>query len=164
MVTGIVVAFAGEKIPDGWLLCDGRSLDKNDGKYKALFEAVGTIHGGDGNPNFNLPDYRGMFLRGVDRGVGRDPDAAMRVAPGMGNTGNSGDRVGSVQEGQVQRHGHSVGPLKVGHSNGGNGHPHRIMSDDGRSWNGYEGQLSADPFGGSETRPRNVYVNYIIKL
>lgn len=92
--TGTVVAFAGrpDRVPAGWLLCDGRSLSRE--MYPGLFNAIGTAHGGDGTM-FNLPDYRGRFLRGVDNGVGRDPDRASRAAANSG--GNSGDSVGSVQ-------------------------------------------------------------------
>jgi hypothetical protein len=89
MEAGIVVAFAGDNIPNGFELCDGRMLNKNTPKHQKLFNAIGTIHGGDANPNFQLPDYRGLFLRGVDHGASRDPEAARRTAPGQANTGNT---------------------------------------------------------------------------
>jgi microcystin-dependent protein len=64
--------------------------------YANLFAAIGTAHGsGDGVTTFTLPDYRGRFLRGVDEGAGRDPDAPSRTAPSPG--GNSGDAVGSIE-------------------------------------------------------------------
>jgi microcystin-dependent protein len=78
MDTGIIVAFGGDKVPKGWELCDGRMLDKNDPQFARLFEVIGTIHGGDANPEFQLPDYRGLFLRGVDQGAGRDPGSGDR--------------------------------------------------------------------------------------
>jgi hypothetical protein len=92
--TGTVVAFAGTpmRVPTGWLPCDGRSVTR--AMYPTLFDAIGTAHGGDGT-NFNLPDYRGRFLRGVDSGAMRDPDRAARTAANSG--GNTGDRVGSVE-------------------------------------------------------------------
>lgn len=45
----------------GWLLCNGKSVSKDT--YTQLFNVIGTDFGGSGN-NFNLPDYRGYFLRG----------------------------------------------------------------------------------------------------
>ena len=49
--------------------------------YANLFAAIGTAWGiGDGPTTFNLPDMRGNFLRGVDPGIGQDPDAASRTA------------------------------------------------------------------------------------
>jgi hypothetical protein len=164
MHAGFVVAFAGSKIPDGWELCDGRSVSKDDPKYKDLFEAIGAIHGGDANPMFQLPDYRGRFLRGVDGGAGRDPEAADRRPPGESNTGNPGPLVGSVQGDAVGAHGHDIGPLALGWSNIGNGSAHRIVTDDGPSWSNYDTRQQTLPGGGKETRPTNAYVNFIIKL
>jgi hypothetical protein len=46
---------------EGYILCDGRSLSV--AAYPALYAAIGTTFGGNGT-NFNVPDYRGMFLRG----------------------------------------------------------------------------------------------------
>lgn len=105
---GAVEAYAGSVEPAGWLICDGRSLDKNDPRYKALFDAIGVTHGGDANPNFQIPDYRGLFLRGVSDSSGRDPDANQRVSPGKNSTGNSGNRVGSLQLDALQTHQHNV--------------------------------------------------------
>ncbi len=43
--------------PDGWLICDGRTLQIQ--QYQPLFAILGTTYGGDGRTNFNLPDLRG---------------------------------------------------------------------------------------------------------
>ena len=91
---GTVVAFAGSTPPPGWLLCNGSAVTRT--QYSTLFAAIGTAHGiGNGSTTFNLPDYRGRFLRGKDGGVGRDPDRATRTAANPG--GNVGDAVGSIQ-------------------------------------------------------------------
>lgn len=61
--TGTVIAYAGEIPPTGWLLCNGSAISRS--ANPALFLAIGTSHGiGDGSTTFNLPDYRGTFLRG----------------------------------------------------------------------------------------------------
>ena len=93
---GTVVPFAGpaSNVPNGWLLCDGAEVDRTT--FADLFGVIGTSHGeGDGATTFNLPDYRGRFLRGVDSGQGRDPDATSRGRMNPG--GSTGDSVGSVQ-------------------------------------------------------------------
>lgn len=91
---GEVLAFAGDVIPDGFLECDGSAVSR--AQYSELFGTIGISHGdGDGSTTFNLPDYRGRFLRGVDGGALRDPDAGSRTAMAAG--GNAGDAVGSVQ-------------------------------------------------------------------
>lgn len=53
---GEVRAFAFGKIPEGWLPCDGRSLEIS--QYTSLFSILSTYYGGDGRQSFNLPDLR----------------------------------------------------------------------------------------------------------
>lgn len=62
---GSIETFAGleNKIPDGYLLCDGREISRTT--YKNLFEVIGTTYGiGNGSTTFNIPDLRGKFIRG----------------------------------------------------------------------------------------------------
>lgn len=47
-----------------WFLCDGQAISRTT--YATLFSIIGTNFGaGDGSTTFNLPDYRGKFLRGL---------------------------------------------------------------------------------------------------
>jgi hypothetical protein len=47
-----------------WFLCNGQAISRNT--YASLFAIIGTNFGaGDGVTTFNLPDYRGKFLRGL---------------------------------------------------------------------------------------------------
>lgn len=155
---GIVVAFAGTKVPKGWLLCDGSYLDRNKAEYKPLFDAIGTVHGGDANPDFRLPDYRGLFLRGVDGKAGRDPDAGIRTAPSdLPNAGNSGNAVGSLQEDALESHLHQL-PREVWSFSGKGSNQAPTNADGGA------GVTVTSPVGGNETRPKNAYVQYIISL
>ena len=51
--------------------CDGRAVSRTT--YAKYFSMVGTAFGaGDGSTTFNVPDYRGLFLRGWDGNSGRD--------------------------------------------------------------------------------------------
>ncbi|MET3560724.1 hypothetical protein ABID39_001433 [Bartonella japonica] len=62
---GFIGNFAMETLPDGWLLCDGSAYSRDT--YHNLFATIGTMWGnGDGATTFNVPDFRGMFLRGFD--------------------------------------------------------------------------------------------------
>ena len=98
---GGIVAYAGDAIANagtlknqGWLVCDGSAVSRII--FGQLFGVIGTRHGiGDGSTTFNLPDYRGRFLRGTDRGTKRDPDAGSRVPAAAG--GVAGDNTGSLQ-------------------------------------------------------------------
>ena len=63
-MVGEIVLWSGINAPDdsGLLLCDGSSVSSAD--YPALFSVIGTAFGGDGAPNFNLPDLRGKVALG----------------------------------------------------------------------------------------------------
>lgn len=154
---GAVIAFAGTQAPDGWLLCDGAAV--NRATYGDLYAAIGTAWGeGDAATTFNIPDMRGRFLRGTDRGAGRDPEASGRSASAAG--GNIGDRVGTAQGDQLRGHNHTYNgaftteSVVTGHPQGGTATPYTF-------W-GYGGTTSTA--GGAETRPINVSINYIIKF
>jgi microcystin-dependent protein len=64
VATGTVLIYAGEKIPDGFLLCDGREVPR--GKYQSLYKIIGEKYGeGDGVTTFNLPDMNTLAARGI---------------------------------------------------------------------------------------------------
>lgn len=175
--SGVISAFAGENIPAGWDICDGKEVSKNDSKYAHLFLAIGTVWGGSGTPTFNLPDLRGVFLRGVSGDSNNDPDKTLRTPPrpgSPGNPGNQGNRVGSFQKDDFKSHGHSL--TDNGHSHGyldsTQGGPNTYGDGDERGVNGMAprrtdpsaSNLTVNSNGGTETRPLNAYVIYIIKL
>jgi len=61
---GTIISFGGETVPDGYLECNAQEVSRTD--FAALFAAIGTAWGaGDGETTFNVPDLRGMFLRGT---------------------------------------------------------------------------------------------------
>lgn len=95
---GVIMAFGGATAPTGWLLCNGSAVSRTT--YANLFAAISTAHGyGDNSTTFNLPDYRGRFIRGRDTmgtAASRDPDKTLRSAAATG--GLTGDNVGSVQD------------------------------------------------------------------
>jgi hypothetical protein len=105
---GVIFPFAGSVAPAGWLLCDGTSYLR--ASYSRLFSSIGTAHGSNAANTFNVPDYRGRFLRGTDNmgsgAAGRDPDNAVRTAANTG--GNTGNNVGSVQLNATRRNGLSA--------------------------------------------------------
>ncbi|MEQ9301762.1 MAG: tail fiber protein [Cyclobacteriaceae bacterium] len=174
---GTMLIFAGQKasIPAGWLACDGASVSST--AYPKLFSAIGISWGG-GSGNFNVPDMRGLFPRGVNDGSGRDPNAAARSALAAG--GNTGDNVGTVQGGDIQSHNHGV--TDPGHNHHVDGTWNRLV---GYTDTGTAGSIDNSPgefnvqdarvmpssttgigiqnSGGSETRPINVAVWYIIR-
>ncbi|GHC65194.1 tail fiber protein [Roseibacillus persicicus] len=179
---GLVSPFAGASPPEGWLLCNGQELNRID--YPELFATIGTAHGTSSETTFNLPDYRGLFLRGVDGPDGtnsdRDPDSATRIAIAPG--GNTGNTLGSVQDDSFKAHRHFIASTQAPisgddgdlvtqagtlvwrrvNSNGGlGGFPDLAYEFGGNDEEATVGEASLS--GSNETRPKNAYVNYIIK-
>ncbi|MBX9704236.1 MAG: phage tail protein [Silvanigrellaceae bacterium] len=103
-IVGQVVAYTSEKVPDGWLHCDGRAVAIKD--YPELYKVIGNTYGTPINSNdFKIPDYRGMFLRGMDAESNNDPDCKSRLP--MAEGANSGCKVGSTQEDSIKSHSHT---------------------------------------------------------
>jgi microcystin-dependent protein len=151
---GAVLPFAGTVVPSGFLLCNGQAVSRTT--YSDLYTAIGVAHGsGNGSTTFNVPDYRGRFLRGLDGGAARDPDRASRTA--MASGGNAGDNVGSVQDDAFESHTHYQNAYWETNS-GGNGYVATNAS--GLNLNSVTNISST---GGNETRPMNANVNFIIK-
>ena len=158
---GTIVAYAtaNPPAPPGWLPCDGRAISRVD--YAILFALIGTSYGaGDGVNTFNLPDTRGFFLRGIDWGTGRDPERGQRYSLYSG--GLSGDNIATYQNDAIKSHSH---PSHQNLSNSGfiEGTPNPTFQVSGGSGLGMTTFLNTGVFGGPETRPKNLCVNYIIK-
>ncbi len=177
---GTIIAFGGENVPDGWLKCDGRPLSSKD--YPALYQAISTNWGAgcgwsiESNRfvklegcDFNLPELRGVFLRGWNNGFNgkrSDPDVTSRSTYIDG--GATGDHVGSYQDDSFKNHVHKMDDYTYSWKNG-------VSFGDNVSYGWIEcdhpsGAKAANDFvhdtrwsGDNETRPKNAYVNYIIK-
>lgn len=173
---GSVMSYAGTNVPSGWLLCDGSALASTN--YPRLYASIGKNWGNgtfganniaenpdDPSTDFNLPDFRGMFLRGANlnstNAATVDPDAALRTVSRSG--GATGNKVGSIQSDVFKLHNHNSGDynkLLINHAGGYN------ACDDVNTLAGQMDVMWGQailPQGGSETRPKNAFVNYIIK-
>jgi microcystin-dependent protein len=174
---GTIVAFAGNNLPSGWLWCDNTIYNVNkpgQAQYNNLYTAIGTFWGsGDGTSgSFQVPDLRGVFLRGVDGNAGVDPDRDASAPPheldGLdgkryrrNNGGNIGNMVGSYQRDQFLAHNHPISPNHAYMDNDGNTNSCKGGDDNPVRYS--RQNISTSAAGGSETRPKNAYVNYIIK-
>lgn len=109
---GTVCAFPADgKLPDGWLYCDGQRVSRSE--YPRLFAVLGTWYGSETtSDSFDLPDYRGVFLRGADTSItrssstNRDVERSQRQRYPAGS--RVGNRVGSYQSDAFQGHHHSM--------------------------------------------------------
>lgn len=157
---GSIITSSTAGVSTGFMLCDGSAISRTT--YAALFLKIGTAFGsGDGSTTFNIPDLRGQFIRGTSYGSGLDPNASGRgtYLPG----GNTGDQIGSYQGPAVGYHNHILYTYSGwGYNNGGN---RAFWNAGDRSTGQAAGQYTdyGDSGIGSETRPYNVYVNFLIK-
>ena len=110
MPIGAVIPYAGsdDNSPDQptWLACDGNSYKSALSNYKNLFAVIAhrftdTI----GAANFQVPNLTGIFIRGLDSGRGKDPDAQKRDAAPDGTTG--------AHVGTLQKYGTSAAGFKI---------------------------------------------------
>lgn len=147
------------------MLCDGKEYSRKD--YANLFAVLGETWGkGDGQTTFNVPDFRGMFLRGLDSG--KDID--------------KGRLLGSRQEESFKAHTHEGKTDSTGkHQHSYPTVENEILEYNSGSYKGYlaavyykqgcltepagehEHKVLLQKTGGDETRPVNMAVVYAVK-
>jgi len=95
---GAIMPFAGNVIPDGYLLCDGSEVERS--KFSDLFDVIGVTYNGtaplQGVGTYRLPDLRGRFALGRDNmdNAGTVPSLA---GPFVDAGGGTAGRVPDVQ-------------------------------------------------------------------
>jgi microcystin-dependent protein len=102
----MIALFPVSGVPSGWIPCDGREHNKQT--LPELFSVIGynysVLKTGD---LFQVPDYRGLFVRGLDY---KRSDEASRtfIDP-------NGARVldGSIQNHALQDHGHNLNTSSI---------------------------------------------------
>ena len=147
---GSIIQFPVTQPPAKFLECNGAAISR--ASYSKLFDVIGVMYGaGDGSSTFNLPDYRGRFLRGTAGGSGNDPDRSSRTNRG---DGIGGDNVGTKQGHLYGSHSHSYGASLLRYGGSSHSFPSgsNASTDSGTSTSG-----------GNETRPLNINVLLCIK-
>ncbi len=147
---GVPVPWPSATPPTGWLKCNGAAFDKV--KYPHLATAY---------PSGKLPDLRGEFIRGWDDGRGIDAGRALL----------------SIQTGMLEKHRHIV----VANDGYDSKEEWELATIFRRAYTQGRGLDAADTggtlipsptlhtrgsignTGGSETRPRNIAFNYIVR-
>jgi microcystin-dependent protein len=144
--TGTILSWPTQNAPTGYLECNGSSL--LIANYSALFSVIGNDYGAIDGTHFNLPDYRGYFLRGWDHSRGIDPDRTTRTDRG---DGTSGDHIGTKEAESFKSHTHGIGGQTGDQIN------------NNQYYVGSNNFAQSGATGGNETRPININVLYIIK-
>ena len=168
---GTILTFGASTPPSGFLECNGSAISRST--YASLFSILSTTHGaGDGSSTFNLPDLRGQFVRG------------------WANTGSTdaGRVFGSTQTDQNKNHTHTTdsttltgGIRKISEGFGAGGSATGVFTKTADGNNTITGSSSTSPVGGvdfdgththtisssgggTEARPTNLALMYIIKF
>lgn len=171
---GQIGQFAMSTCPSGWVAADGSAVSRTV-TYGGLFAALGTTWGtGDGSTTFNLPDLRGVFLRGTGTNANSTVVAAGgAVGPSLGATNYVPDA--------FQGHWHSVNDPGHTHSyviysskrlvdgSGGDSWNYNSSANTGSSVTGLTVRspstdgTNGTPRTGTETVPKNYGVLFCIK-
>lgn len=76
---GVIMPFAGQDAPNGWLLCNGNAISEN--QYPELYSLLSQNKSfKDDTGQVHVPDLRGMFVRGT----GKNESFANAVGAGIG--------------------------------------------------------------------------------
>jgi len=157
--SGCIMPFAGTAAPTSWLSCDGSAVSRST--YATLFAAIGTTWGsGDGSTTFNVPDLRGMFLRGT--GTNATGSSSGAVGPSVG-TYAADTYLNHSHAITDPGHVHTVGLANASNIQAAAGQTNNRV-DSGSSSSSTTGiTVNTSTTGGTETKPKNYGVLYIIK-
>ncbi|WP_375622710.1 phage tail protein [Bartonella sp. TT119HLJHH] len=162
--SGFIGTFATEKIPSGWLLCDGKEYSRRN--YANLFAVLGETWGkGDGRTTFNVPDLRGMFLRGLDSG--KEIDKGRRLGSRQEESFQSHTHEGKTDSAGNHQHSYPMIEEVVWDMNHGEYYRHlaQVYNKDRltKAAGEHEHKVLLQKTGGDETRPVNMAVVYAVK-
>jgi microcystin-dependent protein len=136
---GAIMMFSSMTIPEGWLECNGSEQLISD--YRELYNIIQQIYktnsGLDVTTKFQLPDLRGMFVRGWDNGRGVDV----------------GRNLGTSQDDELKSHAHTWTAGSTDNTGTSPGAAGGILNNN----------FTTNSVGGTETRPKNLALVYCIK-
>lgn len=166
---GVIAPFAGTSVPTGWLACNGASVLQS--AYPNLFAAIGTTWGSSGAGYFNVPDLRGMFLRGT----GTNTTGASSGAVGPAVAGYAADTylnhshtaTSNVTD-PTHSHSYTAGGvaaalLQTGATGANLSAPAADTTGAASTGITVSTTVATSTTGGTETKPKNYGVLYIIK-
>jgi len=178
--TGAVFCMAVASVPSGYLECNGAAVSRTT--FATLFAVIGEQYGaGNGSSTFNLPDLRGEFIRGFDNGRGVDSGRSIATSQTADNQSHNH----SINiSGTANTKSLTGGIRKISEGFNANGSASGVFTKTQDGTNSITGSSSTSPVGGvdfdgshdhtfsasgtsgnngSETRPRNIAMMYVIK-
>ena len=185
--TGSVHLMATTSVPSGYLECNGQSLSRTT--YANLFAIIGTTWGAADGQTFHVPDLRGQFVRGwVNTKTGTNDDsrsfASSQASRNKTHTHtattsltDSGHFHHAFRSGNASelRFGSNLSGTNFAASGTGAGHLNEAYnitasgseSNVGKTSNnttGITATTTNQPEGGSDARPDNIAMMYVIKI
>jgi len=140
-VLGTVFYTAAATCPANSLAADGTAVSRST--YASLFQNIGTTFGtGDGSTTFNLPDMRGIFVRG----------SGSQTISAISYSGTLGTKQGD----QIQGHQHTYSYAGNGAGSTWGGDPSRLNPYTTSTSAVVTDGVNGTPRTGSETRPANI--------
>lgn len=142
--TGTIVPFAGNQVPNGWLLCNGQRVSQTT--YSDLYQVIGSLYGAASDGNFVLPNISGKFIVGIN-----SSDTDFNT---LGNTG--GEKTHRLTVAEIPSHTHTYA---ITNQDGAQG-----WAKNG-NWNSYGTHNTGSTGGGNahNNLPPYIVMNYIIK-
>ena len=176
--SGAVFCIAVASVPSGYLECNGAAVSRTT--YAALFAIIGTNYGtGNGSSTFNLPDLRGEFVRGFDNGRGVDSGRSVASSQSAQNQSHNHSASATSTAGA---HSHSLNYQRKHVEDTGTAAITDIRREGGDGDGGSQTFTNDTTSGfmnnatvsvstsvsignqGSEARPRNIAMMYVIKI
>jgi microcystin-dependent protein len=159
-IIGSIFKYGHNNPPPGFLICNGSSLSVT--QYKSLHQVIGYSYGGSGN-FFSIPDLRGRFIKGRSSNPANTFYGDATVKPSslaISSDGKHRHRTG-FQETNVW-----PGSASLSNISGGTVNTNWITDASPSAYGaGYSGAHTHTSTGGNlETRPKNLYLNFIIKF
>jgi len=162
--TGSVHLMATTTAPSGYLKCNGAAVSRTT--EAALFAIIGTTWGeGDGSSTFNLPDLRGEFVRGWADNGSVDSGRSFASSQSDQNKQHNHTATSTVTDPghnhvyiDQQAHNEGYRPWKAGDNDCG-----QRNKNTNNAFTGISVSTSIANSGGSEARPRNIAMMYVIK-
>jgi len=119
VLTGTIIAYAGNSVPTGYLLCDSTQFSTT--AYPALFALLGYTYGGTG-AFFNVPNLVNNFIKGATQSVG------------------------ATESGNFVVNNNNITAATITSTDLGSGNPYVAFNTSGGigNWSYYKGQASGD--------------------
>ena len=175
--SGAVFCIAVASVPSGYLECNGATVSRTT--YAALFAVIGTQYGSTNSSNFKVPDLRGEFVRGFDNGRGVDSGRSVASSQSAQNQSHNHSASATSTAGAhshalnyQRKHVEDTGTAAVtdirreGGDGDGGSQNFTNNTNSGFMNNATVSVSTSVSIGnqGSEARPRNIAMMYVIKV